>query len=342
MEKGVCPICGKKNGCHAVLGLEHESCWCGKIKFNPKLLKYIPAQMQGIACVCKECVAKFNETGKVTKKYDLHVHSTRSDGTLSPRELMELAHERGLWGIALTDHDTVDGIAQARERALELGVEFIPGIELSASLYGNDVHILGYFIDEKDEEFQRELEELKKSRDERNLKILEKLKKYKINITPEELDAEAGGEIRSKLHIANLIIKKGFAYSKAEAFVSYLGKHGVAYEGRSGFTPQKAVELLKKNGALAVLAHPKLYSKSLKEVETLVVSLKKIGLDGIESEYPIFLEEDRENYRRLAEKYDLFISGGSDFHGNNRVENELGGEGITFSQMELIKNKKMV
>lgn len=342
MEKGVCPICGKRNGCHMTLGLGHENCWCNTVKFDIGVLKHIPEELRGISCTCRECTEDYSKSKKVKKVYDLHTHSLRSDGTMSPSKIVELAKERGLLGVALTDHDTVTGISEGRKKAEELGMEFIPGIELSSNLYGNDVHILGYFIDEKDPELLAELEKLKRTRDERNIQILEKLKKYKINITPEELEAEAGGEIKSKLHIANLLMKKGVAYSKAEAFASYLGKHGVAYVERKDFTPQKAVELIKKNGGLAVLAHPKLYSRNLKEVETLVVSLKKSGLDGIESEYPIFLEDEKENYRKLAKKYDLFTTGGSDFHGNNRVENELGSEGVTFSQMELIKSRKMV
>ncbi|MGL4945890.1 MAG: cysteine-rich CWC family protein, partial [Fusobacteriaceae bacterium] len=206
MEKGRCPVCGKINGCHMVAGKDHESCWCMKVKFDKDILQYIPEEYRGVSCVCMECTMDFQKRGKIKKAYDMHMHSTASDGTLSPTEIIERAKERGLTGVSLTDHDTADGLAEAEKRAEELGIDFIPGIELSANLYGKDVHILGYFIDREDREFLDFLEEIKISRDRRNLRILEKLKKYRIHISEEELNREAGGEIRSRLHIANLII----------------------------------------------------------------------------------------------------------------------------------------
>lgn len=339
MEKGRCPICGKMNGCHMVAGKDHESCWCMKVKFDKEILQYIPEEYRGASCVCMGCTMEFQKRGKVAKAYDMHLHSTASDGTMTPSQIIQRAKEKGLMGVALTDHDTVDGLAQAEVEAEALGIDFIPGIELSANLYGKDVHILGYFVDRKDEGFLKFLEEIKISRDRRNLRILEKLKKYRINITPEELDREAGGEIRSRLHIANLIIEKGYAYSKAEVFANYLGERGVAFEERAEFTPRVAVEALKRNGALAFLAHPKLYSASLKDVEHLVKELKEAGLDGIESEYSTFHEQDKRMYRELAQKYDLLLSGGSDYHGLNREETDLGAEGITYSQLEFLRKK---
>ncbi|MGL5965098.1 MAG: PHP domain-containing protein [Fusobacteriaceae bacterium] len=272
--------------------------------------------------------------------YDMHLHSTASDGTLSPTEIVERAKMKNLTGLSLTDHDTVDGIREAKKKAVELELDFIPGIELSANLYGKDVHILGYFVDVDDKDFLDFLEEIKKSRDKRNSRILQKLRKYKIDISEEELEREAGGEIRSRLHIANLIIKRGYAYSKAEAFANYLGKGGLAYEERAEFTPKLAVEALKRNGALAFLAHPKLYSGSLREVEYLVTELKAVGLDGIESEYATFDKQDKKMYREFAKKHNLLISGGSDYHGENRKDIDIGCEGITTSIVELWREKK--
>lgn len=339
MEKGRCPVCGKVNGCHVMLGKDHDSCWCMKVKINPKILEYVPKEYEGVSCVCMGCTMEFEKTRKIKKVYDMHIHSTASDGTLTPGEVMKRAKEKNLMGISLTDHDTIDGLEEAEKTAKELGLDFIPGIELSTNLYGKDVHILGYFVDTKDSEFLEFLEEMKGSRDRRNLRILEKLKKYRINITEEELNAEAKGEIRGRLHIANILIAKGHAYSKAEAFANYLGKGGVAYEERQEFTPQLGVKALKKNGALAFMAHPKLYSASLKEVEHLVKELKEIGLDGIECEYATFNEQDKAMYRELAKKHNLLISGGSDYHGLNREETDIGSEGITYSQLESLREK---
>lgn len=338
MEKGRCPVCGKINGCHMVAGKDHESCWCMKVKFDPKILQYIPKEYEGISCVCLGCTMEFQK-GKIKKAYDMHIHSTASDGTFAPAEIVEKAKEKNLMGISLTDHDTVDGIFQAQKKAEELEIDFIPGIELSANLYGKDVHILGYFIDVQDENFIDFLKEIKESRNRRNSRILEKLKKQRIDISEEELDREAGGEIKSRLHIANLLIAKGHAYSKAEAFANYLGKGGVAFEERVEFTPKVAVEALKRNGALAFLAHPKLYSNSLKEVEHLVKELKEVGLDGIESEYVTFSEQDKAMYRDLAKREGLLISGGSDYHGLNREETDIGSEGITYSQLEILRDR---
>ncbi|MGL5099408.1 MAG: cysteine-rich CWC family protein, partial [Fusobacteriaceae bacterium] len=142
MEKGRCPVCGKMNGCHMVEGKDHESCWCMKVKFDEKILQHIPEEYRGISCVCMGCTVEFQKKGKIAKAYDMHLHSIASDGTKSPTEIIEMACERKLIGVALTDHDTIDGLAEAEGRAKELGIDLIPGIELSANLYGKDVHIL--------------------------------------------------------------------------------------------------------------------------------------------------------------------------------------------------------
>ncbi|MGL4687222.1 MAG: PHP domain-containing protein, partial [Fusobacteriaceae bacterium] len=255
-----------------------------------------------------------------------------------PSELVIRAKKNGLKGIAVTDHDTIYGLKEGKEKAEEIGIEFINGIELSTNIMGRDVHILGYFLNLKDENFLVSLKKLKKLREERNTKIINKLSKYKIYITEEELKKEAKGPIISRLHIANVLINKGYVYSKNEAFISYLGKTGVAYEEKENFTPHMAVKILKENGAFISLAHPKFFSSKISELETLVKELKILGLGGIEIEYPNFSKIEKTMYKELADKYDLKVTGGSDFHGINREGIDLGCEGITYSEFLDIKN----
>lgn len=337
MEKGKCPVCGKENGCGMLKGTPHEECWCTKVKFEKEMLEVIPEKYKGLSCICLKCIGDFQVNKEFKKMYDLHLHTTVSDGTYTPYELVKLAKEKELKGIAVTDHDTVFGIKDAVEAGKEMGIEIIPGIEFSSNLNGEDVHILGYFINTEDPFFLERLKKINGVRTERNLKILENLEKYKIKITMEELIAEAKGHIVSKLHIANVMRNKGFVYTKEEAFKSYLGKSGVAHINHGNFTPHRAVEILKENGAFISLAHPKLYSRDINKIEKLIVELKPLGLSGIEVEYPGFTKEEKKQYMELARKYDLAVTGGSDFHGENRNHIDIGDEGITYSQMQDIK-----
>lgn len=338
MKKGVCPICGKDNNCASLRNLEHFDCWCKDIKFQKDVLEHIPEELKGISCVCMSCNLKYQNEKKIAKPYDLHLHTIASDGTFTPTQVVEVAKKKELLGIAITDHDTVDGLQEAMEKGKELGIEVVPGIELSTNLYGKDVHILGYFLNLEDENFLSELEKLKKIREERNLKILEKLKSRRIVITEEEIKKEALGNIVSKLHIANVLMNKGHVYSKAEAFRNYLGEHGLAYVAKENFTPQMAVKILRANGAKISLAHPLLITKSIKELERLVLELKELGLNGLETEYPTFTKDEKKQLRELAKKHNLFSTGGSDFHGENREGIEIGFDGITYSQFDFMKN----
>ncbi|MGL4534856.1 MAG: cysteine-rich CWC family protein [Fusobacteriaceae bacterium] len=338
MKKGVCPICGGDNNCASIKNLDHSTCWCNDVKFQKEVLEYIPEKLRGISCVCPSCNHKYKNEKKIIKPYDLHIHTIASDGTLTPSEIVENAKMKNLLGLAITDHDTVDGLKEAMDKGKEMGIEVIPGIELSTNLYGKDVHILGYFLDLEDEKFISEIEGLKKIREERNLKILEKLKSRRIILSEADIKKEALGNIVSKLHIANALINKGHAYSKAEAFRNYLGEHGVAYVPKENFTPQMAVKILKANGAKISLAHPLIITKSIKELEKLVLELKELGLGGLETEYPTFTNDEKNQLRNLAKKHDLFSSGGSDFHGKNREGIDIGFDGLTYSQFDFIKN----
>jgi hypothetical protein len=274
---------------------------------------------------------------KEIKEYDLHSHTIESDGTYTPEELVKRAKGIGLKGIAITDHDTIAGLNSGKKKAIEVGIDFIEGIEFSCQDGDLEVHILGYFLNTSDEVLKKELEKLIKIREERNIKILEKLQKYKIKLTMEELKNEAGGEIISKAHIANLMLKKGYVYTRNSAFKEYLGKDGVAYVPKKNFSPEEAVEIIVKNGGKASLAHPALITKKDSVFLELLERLIKKGLKGIEANYPTFSEIEKEKYRQIARKYNLFITGGSDFHGGNREEIELGDEGVSEIEYEIIK-----
>ena len=275
------------------------------------------------------------------KEYDLHSHTSASDGTYTSKELIERAKNNGLKGIAITDHDTVDGLEEGKKEAEKLGIEFIPGIEFSCIYEEKDVHILGYFLDYKNEKLSEELEKLKKSREEGNREIIRKLNLYKVRITEEDILQEAKGNIVSKAHIANVMMAKGYSYTRGSAFKEYLGSTGVAYVKRKDFPPEKGIELVKMAGGIAILAHPKLISTNENFIEKLIIDLKNKGLDGIEVEYGSFTKEDMIKYSKLAKELNLLITGGSDFHGLNREGVDLGDGGINTENYLKLKNKKI-
>ena len=270
---------------------------------------------------------------------DMHIHSIESDGTCTTKEIIELAIKNNVKAIALTDHDTIDGIKSAKEEADKLKFEFIPGIEISCNEYNLDIHVLGYYLDLKDEEFLREIELLKLSREARNLKIIEKFKKIGIIIDMEELKKMAPGNIISRLHFANYLVSKEIVSSKEEAFSKYLGKDGLAYEEKEDFPPEKAVKIIKANGGIVSLAHPLLVTKNHELLEKIIDNLKKYGLDALEVNYPAFTKADRKYLKKLAKKHGLLITGGSDFHGENRLGIHIGDGGLEYSQFEKIKEK---
>lgn len=277
------------------------------------------------------------------KKIDLHSHSTASDGTYSPSELIIEAKNRGVEVIALTDHDNIDGIEEARKKSLELGIEFVNGIEFSTEYLGKEIHILGYYYDEKNEKFLKLIEKLKIERENRTRIILEKLAKYKCYITMEELKKEVKGNLISRAHIANVMINKGFVYSKSEAFKIYLRAGGLASEPRKELDPIEAVKIIKEIGGISSLAHPKLTGFKEKELEELIGKLKENGLNALEACYPEHKPSDEKKYKELCIKYDLLYTGGSDFHGLNRPENLLGVNGIEYNEFEGLKRlKKML
>lgn len=271
---------------------------------------------------------------------DLHTHTVNSDGTYTVEELVKKAAEKGLKILAITDHDTVDGLRdeeKIKEYEKKYGIEIIKGIEMSCNLNGKDVHILGYFLNLEDKKFLKELDRIAEIRNERNEKIIKKLADLNLPVTMEELKEIVQGNVISKAHFAEIMLKKGYVSCKTDAFKNYLGKTGAAFVEKRDYKPADAVDILVKNGAFVSLAHPKLITENLQEVERIITDLIKHGLRGLEVNYYSFSQKDKEIYRKLAEKYNLIITGGSDFHGGNRVEVSLGETGLSCEEYENLK-----
>ena len=271
---------------------------------------------------------------------DLHTHTVNSDGTYTVEELVKMASQKGLKVLAVTDHDTVDGLKDSKkikEYETKYNIEIIKGIEMSCNLNGKDVHILGYFLNLDDTDFLKELDRIADIRNERNEKIIKKLADLNLPVTMDELKTIVQGNVISKAHFAEIMLKKGYVSCKSDAFKNYLGKGGAAFVEKRDYKPADAVDILMRNGAFVSLAHPKLITENKDEVEKLISELIKHGLKGLEVNYYSFSQKDKEYYKKLAEKYNLIITGGSDFHGGNRVEVSLGDTGLNLSEYENMK-----
>lgn len=250
----------------------------------------------------------------LTGQVDLHTHTLASDGTQTPSENIRMARDIGLAAVAITDHDTVDGLEEAMEEGERLDFQVVPGVEISTSAEGQDIHMLGYFIDYKDPVFLERLEELRGARDRRNELILEQLRKLGIMITMDDVrNALEPGKNKGTIgrpHLANVLLKKGVVSSMEEAFREYLGKGAKAYVETKRISPETAIKWIHDAGGSAVLAHPGLYKN-----DTLVRNIMNQGLDGIEVYHSDHTPEDEQRYRHLVEGSGLLITAGSDFHG---------------------------
>ena len=258
------------------------------------------------------------------KYIDLHVHSSCSDGTLTPTQLVAYAAEKGLAAMALTDHDTISGIAEAMEAAKQFGLELIPGLEFSTNYKGRDVHVLGLDIDWQDPAFVSALTEFRDSRDIRNRKMIARMQEAHIDITYEKMREEFPEAVWTRANFARFLVNHGYVKKMSEAFERYVGDHAPCYVPREKVSPQQAVDLIHQAGGLAVLAHPMLYHLSNDEIDQLVAVLKLQGLDGIEAIYSTYRWLDESCVRQLARKHKLCITGGSDFHGSNKPDIDLG------------------
>lgn len=242
---------------------------------------------------------------------DLHVHTTASDGSETPEQVVERAVAIGLAAIAITDHDTVDGVAAAQASAGQR-ITVVPGIEISAEENDREVHILGYFINHNDSSLRAKLAWLAEQRRARAARIVEKLRSHGIPVTLPEVAALATGVV-GRAHIAFLLVKKGVVRTVEEAFARWLGRGCPAYVPRARLAAVDAVQLIREAGGAAVLAHPGV-SGGVDLLEELVPA----GLCGIEAVYPEHAPEQEEFFRRLAVRYGLIVTGGSDYHGPDR------------------------
>ncbi len=254
---------------------------------------------------------------------DFHTHSTCSDGTLTPKELVNHAKKSGLSAFALTDHDSVDGIKEAKEEAERIGIEFIPGIEFSAA-ENTETHIIGLFINPENETLLKTIEKLKGSRKRRMEEICFKLRNLGMDITHDEALEIAGGNFVGRAHIAKLMVEKGYCETIKECFENYIGLGKPAYAEKNELSAVEAVKAIRAAGGLAFLAHLNQTGYSLKQLEELLLKLKSAGLNGIEGYYPEYTAEQISDYRALAEKLSLCFSGGSDYHAAMKPHIQIG------------------
>lgn len=280
------------------------------------------------------------------KYIDLHVHSNCSDGTCTPEELVELAARQGLVAFALTDHDTVDGVGRAMKAAESKHIQVIPGVELSCEYTisptrKKEIHILGYNLDWNQPELCKTLDAVAKERDDRNRKMCENLNNAGYPIDYESLVERFGDTILTRAHFARFLLEKGAIPSIDSAFKKILAQDGPYFVMRKYLTPEKGIELIKKAGGIPVLAHPLLYKMSVTELHDLLTELKGYGLRGIEAMYSRNRGNDEAFVRKLASEYNLFITGGTDFHGANKPDLEIGtGEGNLRVPVMLLENLK--
>lgn len=275
------------------------------------------------------------------KKFaDLHVHTSLSDGTFSPEKVVEYSKKMGLDAIAITDHDCVAGIGCALVAARDIGVEIVPGVELTAELGDGEIHILGYFIDWQDVSFIKKLDEITKVREERAKEILKKLNEHKLDVSEKELFDLSGVGSVGRLHIARLLLKKGFVPSIAQAFVRYLGDGKPCYVKKFKLTPAEAVGMIKGVGGVPVLAHPMTIYAGDKTVEDILGLLVKDGIQGIE----VYHSDHKKRYeiklKALAEKYNLAVTGGSDCHGFGKKEVLIGKVKIPYELVENLRKRR--
>ena len=292
--------------------------------------------MKGISRQRKVWNMSINNKGMI----DLHTHTTASDGSYTPSGLVRYAAAIGLKAIAITDHDTLDGLPEALKEAELLELEVVPGVEISVD-FQPEMHMLGYFLYGGYTSMNGILKELKEKRSERNPKIIKKLNELGMDINMEEIEALARGGVTGRPHIARVMIEKGYVVSVAEAFDKYLASGRPAYFPKEKLTPEQGIEEISKTGGLPVLAHPIYLDRNETELDLLLENLAKAGLKGIEAYYSENTDDQTKLLLKLAGRNNLFVTGGSDFHGSFKPDIEIGtGRGnlsIGFELLEIMR-----
>ena len=279
---------------------------------------------------------------RIMGRVDLHLHTTASDGVLSPSRIVRYAKGKGLKAIAITDHDTIDGNAEALDEGARLSLEVIPGVEISAQFELGSMHILGFFIDIRNKGLNERLSLLQETRAKRNPKIVQKLRELGVEISYDEVFQASGGGQVGRPHFAQVLLKKGYVNTMQEAFDRYLGKGAPAYVHKFRFDPREAMGLIREARGIPVLAHPfTLHIASAHQLNALLAEMVQLGLMGIEISYPEHTKDQISLYKGLAEKHGLLVTGGSDYHGieAGKVDVGVGSSDmrLSYSMVEAMK-----
>lgn len=272
----------------------------------------------------------------MTKRADLHIHTHFSDGTFQPQEVVEKAKDVGLAAIAITDHDSVDGIPLAQEAGRKLTVEIIPAVELTAEEKDIEIHILGYFIDYENVIFGEFLKKLKDERIERALKMISKLQNLGVDINIEDILKTAGPGAIGRLHFANCLKEKGYIKNIYDAFNKYIGEGKPAYVKRKRLLPQEAIKVIERLGGVSVIAHP----HSIKN-ERILEDLIKMGIEGLEVYHSDHSKRTSEYFLKLARNYGLIVTGGSDCHGLRKEKELMGTISVPYDVVEELRRKSL-
>jgi len=255
---------------------------------------------------------------------DLHIHTTASDGALTPSQVVRLATGLRLEAIAVTDHDTIDGVAEAVNEGERQELEVVTGIEISANSKHGSLHLLGYFVETERGNLKEKLLRLKQARSERNPRIIQKLNDLGLRITYQEVVQRSGGGQVGRPHFAQVLVDKGYVGSIDEAFARYLAQGAPAYVDKYRFEVKEAIEMVLRAGGVPILAHPFTVDLLPADLESLVTELARNGLKGIEAYYPDHTPEQIVHYENLASRLNLIKTGGSDFHGSFMEKSKLG------------------
>lgn len=272
---------------------------------------------------------------------DLHTHTRASDGMNAPADNVRLAFDKGLAAIAITDHDTVAGIEEALEAGDKYGITVVPGIEISTSMDGKDIHMLGYFLRHRDELLLKRLESIRSTREQRNDLILGKLAALGISITLDEVRVETGRVLRpdesiGRPHIADVLVKKGYATDLRDAFDRYLGEGASAYAAVPRISPLTAIEWIKEAGGAPIIAHPGLYGND-ELVLRIIEEGRPAGIEVVHSDHG---SEEEMRYQGIAMKYGLIQTGGSDYHGVRQgvvFHGDIGSKSVTVDVLEALR-----
>jgi predicted metal-dependent phosphoesterase TrpH len=255
---------------------------------------------------------------------DLHTHSTASDGTFSPGELIRKARDEGLTTLALTDHDSLDGLDEASAAAADAGIRFVPGVEIEIGFGPGEFHLLGLDLGEVREPLRQAAAELARSREDRNEQVFQLLKTAGMELDYKELREQVGEGMIGRPHIANLLVEKRVVKSKQEAFDRYLAKGRPFFVQKACLELSKALEVIKDSRGLAIVAHPLSLFVSWTRMRTLMGEWKELGIDGIEAWHPTARVVDCQRLEAMGIEFGMRITAGSDYHGPSRPERRLG------------------